>query len=67
MELNKTHRTTLLEKLKEARKEEEHAHTAICRLGPIDEDRGADEIDHYLAKEKVLIITQALTENELDY
>lgn len=67
MQLTKTHRSALLERLKEAQKDEERANTAICRLGPIDEDRGADEIDHYLSKEKVRIITQALTENDIDY
>lgn len=67
MELTKTHRSALLESLKDARNYEERAHNIICSVGHPDEDRGSDEIDHYLAKERVRIITEALTENQIDY
>lgn len=67
MELTKTHRSALLERLKEAERDEERTHRIICYAGHPDEDRGADEIDHYLAKERVRIITEALTENQIDY
>lgn len=67
MQLTKTNRSALLFKLKEAQREEARAQTAINNVGHPDDDRGFDEIDHYLAKERVRIITEALTENEIDY
>lgn len=67
MQLTKTHRYALLDKLKDAHQYENHVRTRINNVGKPEDDRGIDEIDHYLAKERVRIITEALTENQIDY
>lgn len=67
MELNKAQRSALLIKLKEAEKEVRLTGNEASNLSYEETVRNFFEIDHYLAKERVRIITEALTENEIDY
>lgn len=67
MNLTKAHRAALLIQLEKAKEEVSISKDLKSNKSNHDDLVNAFEIDHYLAKEKVRIITEALTENNIDY
>ena len=66
MELTRSHRAELLRKLKSANIELD-AVVKIMSLPSVGEDHLAMEVDHYLIKERIRVIEEALIENQIDY
>lgn len=70
MDLNNRHREALIEALEDALEAEARANNSINRFNEERTNSQAGhalEIDHWLAKQKVFAIREALINNEIDY